>query len=68
MQIAFGRNVRMARQRRQFSQQQLGELAGISTQYVSRIERGWQSASLEVIVKLSRALKVPPGKLFQGIH
>lgn len=59
----FSGNVRAERARRQFSQEKLAEMAGITTEYLARIEKEKYSPSLVVIVNLAIALGVSIDKL-----
>ena len=59
----FSGNVRAERARRQFSQEKLAEMAGITTEYLARIEKEKYSPSLVVIVNLAIALGVSIYKL-----
>ena len=52
----FGEGIRAARQSRAWTQVQLAEAAGLSSNYVARLERGELSASLFVAHQLSSAL------------
>ena len=47
-----------------FSQEVLAEKADINPNYVGRIERGECSASVEILLKIAKALNVRPYKLF----
>ena len=47
-----------------FSQEVLAEKADIHPNYVGRIERGECSASVEILLKIAKALNVRPYKLF----
>ncbi len=59
----FAGNVRAERARKQYSQEQLAEKADITTEYLSRIEKGKYSPSLVVIANLAIALGVTVDKL-----
>ena len=59
----FSGNVRAERARRQFSQEKLAEMAGITTEYLARIEKEKYSPSLIVIVNLALALNISVDKL-----
>ena len=63
---AFGRVVRDARLRAELSQERLGFLAKIHPTYVSQLERGLKSPSLEVIAALAKALHQRPHTLIRA--
>ena len=63
----FARNVAEARNRRQLTQSQLGERAGIHFTEISRIERGLRDPRLSTLIRLARALKLRPTRLLDGI-
>jgi molybdate-binding protein/transcriptional regulator with XRE-family HTH domain len=56
--------LRLARQARGFSQQQLAGMAGVSRQAVSAVESGLSDPSLRVALALARALGVTVEELF----
>ena len=62
----FAGNVRKLRSKKGLSQRALADAVGISVSYVSMLERGQRSPPLETIEKMARALRVPPGSLFDG--
>ncbi len=55
----FGKHVRAIRVEQGFSQERLGELAGVHRTYVGMIERGEKNITLTNIEKIAKALKVP---------
>src|ERR1700740_3835394 len=59
-----GARLRVARQVRGFSQQQLAGMAGVSRQAVSTVEAGASDPSLRVALALSRALGMTVEDLF----
>jgi putative molybdopterin biosynthesis protein len=59
-----GARLRLARQARGFSQQQLAGMAGVSRQAVSAVEAGVSDPSLRVAVALSRSLGMTVEDLF----
>ena len=61
---ASGARLRLARQARGFSQQQLARMAGVSRQAVSAVEAGHSDPSLRVALALARALGVTAEELF----
>lgn len=64
--IALGQRIRDLRRKRGFTQEQLAELADLSTPYVSHLERGTKKASLAVLVRLAECLSVTVDQLLTG--
>jgi DNA-binding XRE family transcriptional regulator len=60
----FGSRLRQLRDERGYSQEELAERAGLHRNYVGGVERGERNVALENIVKLVKALSVPPRDLF----
>jgi transcriptional regulator with XRE-family HTH domain len=58
VQARFGTRVREIRERKDISQERLGELAGLHRTYVSSLERGKRNVSLVNIEKIANALGV----------
>ena len=56
---AFGTHLRRLREARGFSQQALADHANIAKAAIQRIENAQYSATLDVLLSLSRALRVP---------
>jgi transcriptional regulator with XRE-family HTH domain len=61
----FGRRLRALRKWRTYTQEVLGEKAGVSGKLVGQIERGFGNPTLEVIVALADALKLEPAALLE---
>ncbi len=59
-----GMRLRLARQARGFSQQQLAAMAGVSRQAVSGVESGFSDPSLRVALALARSLGMTVEELF----
>ncbi len=59
----FGIKVREARLKLGISQEELGFHAGLDRTYISGIERGTRNPTLEIILKLAKALKLSPAEL-----
>src|SRR5579859_3957687 len=59
-----GAKLRLARQARGFSQQQLAGMAGVSRQAVSAVESGQSDPSLRVALALAQALGLTVDELF----
>ncbi len=61
---ALGTRLKTLRKQRGWSQETLAEWAGISTQYVSNIERGKENPTLAMLLGLAETLSVSPAELF----
>lgn len=64
--IALGKEIRDLRRKRGLTQEQLAELADLSTPYVSHLERGSKKASMAVLVRLAESLGVTVDRLLVG--
>lgn len=60
----FGKNVRKYRTENGYSQEKLGEITGLHRTYISAVERGTRSISLDNIEKIALALAIDVYKLF----
>jgi len=63
----FGMNVRRLRLKRQWTQEQLAQHAGLTPNFIGFVERGERNITLKNTVKIAKGLKYPVHKLFQGI-
>lgn len=63
----FGEQLRAARLAIGISQEELAHRAGYDRTYISSCERGKRNISLEAIVRLAKALNLPPGQLLNGL-
>lgn len=61
----FARNLRRTRAERKLSQEALAFEAGIDRTYISALERGIYSASLDMVEKLAGVLRVEPALLIE---
>ena len=59
-------NVRRARHARKITQEELADRAALSARYLGSIERATVSASVTVLGRLSRALRVDPCELIRA--
>lgn len=59
----FGATIRRFRLERGWTQETLADASGLTTTYVGQVERGAKVASLTVVLRLSRALSIPPAEL-----
>lgn len=62
--IEFGSNLRSIRHKRELSQEQLADLAGIDRSYLGAVERGEHNLALLNIIRVANALGVSPAALF----
>ena len=62
----LGEAVRNKRKQAGFSQEKLAEKAGLSTVFISRIERGIESPSVDNLLKVAKALGVRVSDLAIG--
>lgn len=60
----FRQNVKYYRYMKNYSQEKLGEVAGLSTHYISDIESGKYSPSIPTIERISTALGISAHLLF----
>lgn len=67
LRIAFGKRVRLLRHTRELTQEDLAEHADVHRTYISAIERGEQSVSIDNAAKIAKALKVSLADLFKGL-
>jgi transcriptional regulator with XRE-family HTH domain len=64
----FAYNLRRQRQRAGLSQEALGHACDLHRTEISLLERAAREPRLSTIVRLARALDIPPGKLLAGIR
>ena len=62
-----GENVRRGRKRREQTQEQLAEAAGLDVRFIRRVERGSVNLRFDTIVRLAEALDVEPGALLRKV-
>ena len=55
----FSENLRLQRQKKNLSQEELGNLIGVSGVTIMRYEKGTREPKLETIKKIANALKIP---------
>ena len=65
---SFGQVLRDLRQDRQMSQESLGFKSGYHRTYISLLERGLKSPSLNTIFQLARVLQVEPCELVKHVQ
>jgi transcriptional regulator with XRE-family HTH domain len=67
IKIRFGKRLRKFRRNKDLTQEKLAELAGISVDFVSLIERGLSSPSFDTIQKLADILEVKFEEFFEPL-
>lgn len=63
----FGANLRWARERAGISQETLANDAHVDRAAISVFERGKRNPNLRTLLRLARALELPPGVLLRGV-
>ena len=63
----LGNNIRVARQLKGLSQEELADMASLHRTYIGSVERGERNISLENMVAISRALGLNICELLKGI-
>jgi transcriptional regulator with XRE-family HTH domain len=66
--IQLGKIVRQKRRALGLSQEALAERADLHWTYIGGIERGERNVSLLNIVRIARALEIPPARLLASIQ
>lgn len=64
---ALGDNIRTRRRGASLTQEQLAEKTGLSVVFVSLLENGWRTASLDTLLKIAKALDADLEELFRGV-
>jgi len=64
----FATNLRAQRERTGLSQEALGQACGLHRTEISLLERAGRDPRLSTIIKVARALRVPPATLLEGIE
>ena len=65
---AFGIILRKLRLNKSLSQEELAFQSGIHRTYISLLERGIKSPSLNILFKLSNSLEIPPSKIILKVE
>lgn len=64
IQLLFGQNVRLAREKKGWSQDRLSDESGLHRTYISGIERGVRNPTIEIVQQVAVALDVDIQELF----
>jgi transcriptional regulator with XRE-family HTH domain len=61
----FGSNLRAIRKELGMTQEEVSERSGVQAGEISRIERGKRDPQVSTLIKLAKAVRVPPGRLLE---
>jgi len=64
----FGKTLRELRTERGMSQWDVSDAAGLDHNYIGMIERGERNPAIVNVVKIAKALGVPPADLFRAFE
>lgn len=67
LQAIFGQNVRIARLKRAMTQEKVAEAAGMTAQYLGRIEAGDKNVTLETMKRLACVLDFDLNGMFSQV-
>ena len=63
----LGQNIRAARDAANLTQEELAEKADLSVVFLSLLENGWRTASIEALLAIAKATKVKIEDLVRGV-
>tara|TARA_B100000085_G_scaffold285549_1_gene322076 strand:- start:1548 stop:1751 length:204 start_codon:yes stop_codon:yes gene_type:complete len=63
--VSIGRRIANIRAEKKVSQDDLAGMAELNRGYISRIENGHVSFSVPILLKIAKALDVPPADFFK---
>ncbi len=66
--ILLGLRLKHLRTQRRLTQEELAERIGISSKYLSSIERGKENPGLSTIARIAEALQIEPREMFDFVH
>lgn len=66
LNVEIGKRIRTARRNNHLTQDNLAEVLGLSTQYISNLERGVVGASFPTIISLCQSLHVSSDYILMG--
>jgi transcriptional regulator with XRE-family HTH domain len=66
LRTQFAERLKTLRIEKQLTQEQLAKLTGLSTSFISSMERGINAPSFETLESLAKALDVPVKDLFDS--
>ncbi len=66
--LKIGDNIRAARKRMGYSQEEFADIAGFSRSYYTEVETGKRNISILNLIKIIEALKVNPNELIGSLR
>ena len=63
----LGRAIRQHRKKAKMTQERLGEVADLNPKYIGEVERAEKTISVDALMRISTALKIPIAHLFRGL-
>jgi transcriptional regulator with XRE-family HTH domain len=64
----IGKRIKELRQNKKLTQEKLAERADINAKYISRIELGMENPTIDLFIKLAKALEVEMWEMFDFYH
>lgn len=64
----FGKHIRVLREERGLTQNELGAKAGLTSRTIQRIEAGDFASTLHILIALSKAFDINTGELIKDIN
>ena len=61
---AVGKRIKAVRQQNVLTQDQLAEQVGLSSKYISGIERGVENPTMDILIRMAKVLEIEPYDLF----
>jgi transcriptional regulator with XRE-family HTH domain len=68
LRTRFGKRLRTLRRERDITQERFAELAEISVDFLSLVERGINGPSFDTLDRMAKALRVPVRDLFDFVE
>jgi transcriptional regulator with XRE-family HTH domain len=65
--VRLGRRIRLLREKRGWTQQQLADMTGIGRVHVSELENGKREAGLRMLERLAESFETTVSELLKGI-
>jgi len=68
LDVVIGKNIRLERELRRLSRDELAEMMDLTTSHMGLIERGERGATAVTLSKISKAFDIPIDSLFASTH